>query len=209
MKPRRFFPSPVIIFGLLFVVTACSQTVSAPPASPSPARVHPTATTSLTLVPTAPPPSIEAIPSDCVPGPTLHPIFSGLGPGIGKAPLFVFGFGGPHPVLRIDPSHDPYQAPYGWIWKIIWEVGPHFASTITVQGNNVRTKAPIRFQLLDEPVVSSALLDPQHPDHPVPAAGDGYAEWGSYLFVPAAGCYQIEATWPRGHWSFLFAVGHQ
>ena len=200
MKSRRFSPSLVIIFVLLFVITACSQAVSVPPASPSPARIHPTATTSLTLVPTALPPSIGAIPSDCVPGPTLRPIFSGLGPGIGKAPLFVFGFGGPHPVLRIDPSprslpgpiRVDMEKPFGKLDRIL-------PRTITVQGKDARAKTPIRFQLLDEPVVSSALLDPQHPDHPVPAAGDGYAEWGSSLFVPAAGCYQIEATWPRGH----------
>ncbi len=40
--------------------------------------------------------------------------------------------------------------------------------------------------------MSSAVLDPQHPDHTVPAAGEGYAEWRSYIFIPVAGCYQKE-----------------
>jgi hypothetical protein len=160
-----------------------------------------------TLLPTATPPPLEAIPPNCAPGPTLHQIFSTIGPGIGTTPLWIFGFGGTHPELRIDPQ-DKYVAPYGWIWKIIWEVGPHFSSNITLRGKNVRTGAPIWFHL-DGPIVSSAALDPQHPDHPVPAAGEGYAEWGSYVFILAAGCYQMEATWPGGQWSFPFAAGRQ
>jgi len=208
MKQCRFFPSQVILLGLLFLVVACSQTAPITPGSIPSTAARATPTSPPTLLPTATPPPLEAIPPNCAPGPTLHQIFPAIGPGIGNAPLWIFGFGGTHPVLRIDPQ-GTYVAPYGWTWKIIWEVGPHLLSVITLRGKNVHTGAPIWFQLLDGPIVSSAVLDPQHPDHPVPVAGEGYAEWGSYMFIPAAGCYQMEATWPGGQWSFPFAAGRQ
>ena len=208
MKQHRFFLSQTIVLGLLFVTAACSQTAPAPRVSTSSTVIRPTPTLFPTLVPTATPLPLGAAPSNCTPGPTVRPIFPQLGPGIGTAPLFVFGVeGGSRPLLI--PPYDTYVSPYGWTWKIIWEVGPHFSSKITLRGKNVHTGAPIWFQLLDEPIVSSAVLDPQSPDHPVPAAGAGYEEWGSYIFIPAAGCYQIEATWPGGQWGFPFAAGRQ
>jgi hypothetical protein len=207
MKHCRSFLSQMTLLGLLFFVVSCSQTAPGTSGSTPSTVVRATPTPSPTLLPTATPPPLETVPSNCTPGPTLHQIFPGIGPGIGNAPLWVFGFGGPHPVIRIGP-HDTYVALYGWVWKIIWEVGPHFLSKITLRGKNVRTGAPIWFQL-DGPNVSSAVLDPQHPNHPVPAAGEGYAEWGSYIFIPADGCYQINATWSGGQWSFPFAAGRQ
>jgi len=53
------------------------------------------------------------------------------------------------------------------------------------------------------------VLDPQHPDHPGSAVGVDYAEWGSYIYIPTAGCYALEATWSGGHWRILFAAGHR
>ena len=206
MQPGRCFPSLVVVLGLLFLVGACSP---ATPVSPPSSAAHATSTSLPTAFPTATPPPLGMAPADCMPGPALHPIFSRLGPGIGQSPLWVFGFGGSHPVLQIETSYDTYVAPYGWTWKLIWEVGPHFSSKITLRGKNVHTGVPIWFQLLNDPAVTSAVLDPQHPNHPAPAGGEGYAEWGSYIFVPVAGCYQIEASWPGGQWSFPFAAGRQ
>jgi hypothetical protein len=208
MKQHRFFLSHAIVFGLLFMMAACSQMTPAPRVSTSSTVIRSTPTSPPTLGSTATPPPLGTAPPNCAPGPAVRSIFPELGPGIGTAPLFVFGVEGDSRPLRIPP-YDTYVSPYGWTWKIIWEVGPHFSSKITLQGENVHTGAPIWFQLLDEPIVSSAVLDPQSPDHPVPAAGEGYAEWGSYIFIPAAGCYQIEATWPGGQWSFPFAAGRQ
>lgn len=207
MQQRRCFPSLVVVLGLLFLLGACSQTPSISPVSTPSSVTHATSTSLPTPLPTATPPPLGTVPTNCTPGLALHPVFSSLGPGIGQSPLWVFGFGGPHTILVIETS-DPHVAPYGWERKLIWEVGPHFSSKITLSGKNVRTGVPIWFQF-DEPPVSSAVLDPQHFNHPAPAGGEGYAEWGSYIFVPVAGCYQIEASWPGGQWSFPFAAGRQ
>lgn len=79
-----------------------------------------------------------------------------------------------------------------------------------LQGKDMHTGTPLRFQFTDaDPIVTSLLLDPNHPTHLGAGAGPDYQEWGSYIFIPKAGCYQLEATWPGGRWSFPFAAGRQ
>jgi len=59
----------------------------------------------------------------------------------------------------------------------------------------------------DNPPTADAVLDPQHPDHPVSVVGEGWAEWGTLFVVPKAGCYVVEVSWSTGHWSVTFAAG--
>jgi hypothetical protein len=35
----------------------------------------------------------------------------------------------------------------------------------------------------------------------------GWHEWGSFLFIPAAGCYALDVSWARGSWRTNFAAG--
>lgn len=213
MKHRRFFLRFVSTLSLLFVIVACSQTsvapsVPTPTVSISPTALPPSPTAPSTLVSTATPPLLGRVPQNCSSDPPPRSLFGGLGPVIGSAPVWVAGFAGPHAVLLI-PSYDTY-AQHGWYWKLIWEVGPRFLSHITVRGMNVSTKIPLWFQLTDsDPVGTSLLLDPHHPDHPGAAAGSDYAEWGSIIYIPTAGCYQLEVSWAGGQWSLLFAAGRQ
>lgn len=55
---------------------------------------------------------------------------------------------------------------------------------------------------------TSPVLDPGYPGHPISAFGDDWAEWGSYVFLPGAGCYSMEAMWPGEHWLVYFAAGN-
>jgi len=74
----------------------------------------------------------------------------------------------------------------------------------------MQTGTPLEFQFANpDPVVTSLFLDPNHPNHLDAGAGPDYEEWGSYLYIPTAGCYQLDATWPGGQWSFPFAAGRQ
>jgi hypothetical protein len=197
MAPKCLAPRLVILVGLLLVTTACSQAASFPSrgsASPTVAQPSPT----LPPTPAAPvtPPPLGTVPQNCSPGAVPRNVFSELGPVVGQAPIWAAGFDGPHAVVRIPTSYDTYT-PYGWTWKLVWEIGPHFSQQVTLHGVNLRTGEPLWFQF-DGPETTSPVLNPGQSDHPVPAAGEGYAEWGSYLFIPAASCYQIEATWSGG-----------
>lgn len=207
MAPKYLVPL-LIILGLLLVTTACSQAASPPPrGSAAPTVAQPSSTLLPTPASTVTAPPLGVVPQNCSPGAVPHSVFSALGPVVGQTPIWASGFDGPHAVLRFSTSYDTYT-PYGWTWKLVWEVGPHFSQKVTLQGGNLRTGESLWFQF-DGPATTSPVLDPQQPDHPVPAGGEGYAEWGSYIFIPAAGCYQIEATWPGGLWRILFAAGRQ
>lgn len=206
MAPKCLIPRLSILFGLLLIMTACSPSAPLPSrGSASPTVAQPSATFPPTPASTVTPPPLGVVPQNCSPGAVPHNVFSALGPAVGQAPIWAVGFDGPHAVLRIPTSYDTYTQ-YGWTWKLVWTVGPHFSQKVTLHAVNLRTGEPLWFQF-DGPQTSSPVLDPQQSNHPAPAAGEGYAEWGSYLFIPVAGCYQIEATWPGGQWRILFAAG--
>jgi hypothetical protein len=161
--------------------------------------------------PTPLPPTPGPMPRNCAIT-TAQPQakFPQLAPVIGAAPVWVAWPPGPS-VFEIFPSTSAkpsvYIAPYGWpITKLIWEVGPNYSSTIAVRGHDVTDRTPLFFQFGEAPT-ADAVLDPQHPDHPGSVVGDGWAEWGSYIIVPKAGCYVMEVSWPTGHWDITFAVG--
>jgi len=113
------------------------------------------------------------------------------------------------------PSYDTYTR-FGWTWKIVWEVGPSYKGSVKLRGVNLQNGAPLWFQFAaDDPTTTTTtpLLDPRHPNHPVSVVGDDWVEWGSYVYLPAAGCYAIEASWPSqgswpsGSWRITFAAG--
>jgi len=216
MKYHRFFFHLVSILSFSFVIVACSQTASSPSvatATPSvsisPTASSPSPTSPPTLIPTIKAPSLGTVPQNCSPGPTLSNIFGSFGPILGKAPVWAKGFAGPHATIFIPTSYSTYTK-FGWTWKILWDIGPHFLHQVTIRGKDVYTGTPLRFQFTDaDPIVTSLLLEPNHPNHPGAGAGPDYEEWGSYLYIPMAGCYQIEVTWPGGQWSFPFAAGRQ
>jgi len=205
----------MIILGLTLILAACSQPpspqITATPTIDSAhltafARPYPTDTPLPPTTPTSTPPPLGAVPQDCPPGPTPQPISPYIGPAIGSSPVWAVGFGGPHAVLHIPVSYDTYIPQYGWTWKLIWEVGPNYTHRITLRGGDLRNSTSLWFQFSGDPT-TSPILDAQTPDHPESVIGNNWAEWGSYLYIPAAGCYYLEASWPGGHWRITFAAG--
>ena len=204
----------VLLLILVAAITACSQ--PAPPSTSATPTVDPAHLTAFARVqsqftpspipkptPTLIPPPMGPVPHNCPPGPTPQPIFGALGPVVGSSPVWVNGFDGPHAVVYLDQAF--FDKP-GWGWKMVWEIGPNYTHLVTLHGANLQNAARMWFQF-DGPPTTSPILDPRHPDHPASAVGGDWAEWGSYVFVPAAGCYYLEASWPGGHWRITFAAG--
>ncbi|MDQ6662633.1 MAG: SRPBCC domain-containing protein [Chloroflexota bacterium] len=156
-------------------------------------------------------PKLAPVPRNCpISTPIRRLIFSELSPVIGTSPVWASWPPGPSifrsPPRSIYPSS--YEAPYGWaITKIVWEVGPNYPQSITVRGYDLSDQTPLMIQLLDNTPTVDTVLDPQHPDHPVSVIGNGWAEWGSYIVVPKAGCYTLDVSWSTGHWDITFAFG--
>ncbi len=214
MSTLRFLVKLSILLTLMMLTISCSQTSQTQTAL-TPTVVH----SSLTPLPTlAPTPTFRgsptstttplgSVPRDCPQGPTPQPLISNVGSAIGGSEVWAVGFDGPHAVIHIAFTYDTYTQ-HGWIWKLIWEMGPSHTSPATISGRNLRTGSPLWFQISDPgtPVVS-LVLDPRYPGHPSSDAGTDWKEWGSYIFIPTADCYSLEATWPGGHWQVNFAAG--
>jgi hypothetical protein len=160
------------------------------------------APTSTPLPPTPTPPSLGLVPSDCPPSSPSETISPAIGPAVGGSPVWAIGIA-PGPIHI--PSYFTYTQ-YGWTWKVAWEIGPNYTNLVTLRGGNIRDGTPLWFQVADQDASTSPVLDPQHPQRGS-AIGPNWAEWGSYLYIPAAGCYYLEATWPGGHWRVNFAAG--
>lgn len=211
MNYRNFFLKIAAFFLFSLVVGACTQTPNVslrttPTTSQLTTTVNVTPIPSPSLPPTPTPPPLGPVPKNCSPGPTPQPLFSNLGPVLGGGRVWFNGIDGPHAVIRFSPSYG-YTFPYGWTRKLLWEVGPDYTGTVTLTGENLMTHQSLWFQIGEQAPTHSPVLDPKYPGHPASTIGPGWAEWGSYLFVPTAGCYVLEASWQGGHWQIYFAAG--
>jgi hypothetical protein len=92
--------------------------------------------------------------------------------------------------------------------KVIWEVGPNYTHSVIISGYEQFDHTPLFIQIGGNSIPTEhAVLNPLHPDHPISAVGSQWAEWGSYIVVPKAGCYSLEVSWLTGHWTTIFAFG--
>ena len=180
--------------------TAVTQTPPSPSQTPTP---YPTPTASTPTALTPPPQDCPASQAAQVALPDGMPV-------MGHAPVWSTL----STTIHI-PSYDMYTR-FGWTWKIVWEVGPSYKGSVALHGVNLQNGAPLWFQFAaDDPTTTTTtpLLDPRHPNHPVSVMGDDWQECGSYVYLPAAGCYAIEASWPSqanwpsGSWRVTFAAG--
>jgi hypothetical protein len=126
----------------------------------------------------------------------------------GSSPIWA-GF-----YASFDPAGQRYRierdAPrtrYGWRVKVLWVVGPKLERPARIAGRELATGAALWFEIGEEDRKPAALgkLDPASPG--VPPTSDGYKEFPSYLYVPRAGCYELEAEWAGGRWRLVFGLG--
>jgi hypothetical protein len=79
-----------------------------------------------------------------------------------------------------------------------------YTHPITLTGGNLRGGTLLWFQIDQQNPSTSPTLDPLHAERQPDA---GWLEWGSYLYIPTAGCYYLEAKWPSGSWRINFSAG--
>jgi len=202
----------MMLMTLLFFITSCAS-ASSPKISTTPTinsgdtitpiQSSPTDTFTPTVASAA---NVGPVPADCSAGPTPQDKFSAISSVIGVSPVWVTGFSGPHAAVHLMYDR---SSPYGgWPKKLVWEIGPHYNQSVTLHAGSLRDNTLLKFDFSPvEPVTVSPVLNPQTPNHPVSAIGADWEEWGSYLFLPGAGCYYLEASWPGGHWRITFAAG--
>jgi hypothetical protein len=171
---------------------------------------------------TTPPPLGVAPPSCSAEPPGLTPASPPAeGEAIGFPPVRVGGFTSPYATLRLGSSALSYgwessHTRYGWPAGILLVVRSDFTEPVTLTGWNPRDGHPLWFGFIEAGVwgaptrvLPGYTLDPTHPF--IPAGGtDGTNNfWYGYVFLPAAGCYAVAATWPGGAGCSWSALGNE
>lgn len=188
-------PRFLIVVLLCALLAACAgiaqpQETSSPTAIPEPTVVE----SALVLGPA---------PQGCPPGPTPQEIAPYFGGTIGGSPVWAIGFAGPE--ARVYVGDLVRWGAYGAYYKILWVVEPGYSDATTLRGGDLTEENPLWFQVGEEQPSTSPVLDPQNPG--IPIQHGEWIEFPSYLFIPQAGCYYLEAIFPEGSWRITFAAG--
>ena len=188
-----------LALSLLFLA-ACSSTTQA-------AKQTPTASPSaLTVVGRI----VEPPPTSCPSGPNPKTVSPDVGPGLGQAPVWVVAFSsGPHGAILLLQG-EAEIGPHGYYQKVLWVIQHGYQNPVHLSGSDSDRGAPLWFQIGDGPPTPAPVLDPtRSAAYPMnPANPDEvFPSYPSYLFIPHAGCYALEASWPEGHWRIPFTAG--
>ena len=76
---------------------------------------------------------------------------------------------------------------------------------VELRGRDTETGAELRFEVGEAPIATVGVLDPEKPGTVTPEGEP--KEFPSYLYFPASGCYELDATWPGGKWKMVLGVG--
>jgi hypothetical protein len=201
--------------------TATAQVTSAILKEPNSPNVTPQPTAALSPLPA---PALATAPASCAGG--LAVTLSPAGPpyfrAIGHAPIWLSGFNPPNATILLGSSANPktwgsWDAPYtqyGWPATVILVSSSSNREAVTLTGSNIQTGQVVSFGFVTPggfgapTVVSPAYtLDPQNPWVPPGGEDNTGVFWYGYVFVPQAGCYQINATWPDGGWHIIVSAG--
>ena len=217
--------APVLHGAILTAVLVPLLTVAACTPGPTVRQSTPTPFTRPTPLPTPTPgllpPSVTGplapAPTDCATlAPpqtyTLPPDFGGGFHGAsvfsGSTPAWELGL--PSTLQVQQPSADqPYPGT-----KVMWIVGPNYFEPVTLSGRELRSNAPLWFEiyaggmLATSVFTTSATLDPGAPNRDTAEPGSGHwGVWGIGLLVLTAGCYELDVTWSGGSWRTVYAAG--
>ena len=151
---------------------------------------------------------LRRAPTGCAgPAPQLTS-FADYGNLAGKAPVWA-GFYAAFDAAgqRYRVGRDAPRTAYGWRVKVLWVVSAKLEQPARVQAHEQSTDAALWFEVGEDEAerAPSGVLDPSNPG--VPATENGYKEFPSYVYVPRAGCYELEARWDSGGWRLVFGLG--
>jgi hypothetical protein len=165
------------------------------------------------------PTALGPAPATCAPpAPAPQTLSYGVEGAIGGPPVWVTWFDGPQATRHLGARGLGYSR-YGWLGTIFLAVEPGFTDPVVVRGERLDDGSPVWIGVLGSgqtfyqatPLVA-VVLDPRQsgvPDYRRISMGLGedWAAWDATIYIPAAGCYAIEASWPGGSWRLTFAVG--
>jgi hypothetical protein len=130
-------------------------------------------------------------------------LIASVGRAIGASPLYAADFGPRRAVLHV--ANGPHTT-RGWRVKVLFVLEAEASETVTVTGTSISTRKPLWFRIGGRAATRVAVVDPAKPPSP-PEASSRWKDYPSYFFLPAAGCFRLEARWAGGRWTKIFAGG--
>ena len=161
--------------------------VPTPQTSPGPSPVKTLLAPAPRNCPTAPSPGFTNLPQ--------------WGTVFGKSPVWDFGLP-PNATLNLDQEG---ETPWP-LTKIMWPLTSDFPSYVIVRVTNLQTGTQAWWD------IGQGAPPPNKPVRPLimdqnPNRVSSQQGWGTLLYLPQAGCYAMQVSWPGGQWRLLFAVG--
>jgi hypothetical protein len=147
---------------------------------------------------------LGAAPRDCRAAPLVRRrVSAAYAPLLGSEPVWF----GPYVAVdqRLAILRIPGDAPRtrdGWRVKFLWIVRANAPGPITVTGADARGRR-LLFEVEGATPTEAARLDPAAAD----AVASGFVEFPSYVYVPGAGCFVLNADWSGGGWRLRFGAG--
>jgi hypothetical protein len=194
--------------GLIFASVACTVICLSSCTSARPSSVDRCVSPGTSVGPgTTPAPVVKVSgslsrPPDNCGGPVPREVAPFFGPAIGKSQLFAVGFTGKQATLHV--RNGP-RTSFGWRVKVLLLLSPDVTAPVGLRGDGTKSGAPIWIAPGDSAPATNVLLDPEHPA--IPVQHGQWKEFPSYFYIPATGCYALEATLSSGAWTVPFAAG--
>lgn len=148
------------------------------------------------------------MPNRCAGSTRPRRLIPAFGPVIGTSPLWGALFGAPghlaHLAVLIDTAAP--TTPYGWGYKVTWIVRRAFSGRVTLRGTALGSGRPLWFGVAIRRAVRTLTITARYPSR----VGTGSIAWAGIpdeVYVPAAGCYALHASWHGGSWTRIVAAG--
>lgn len=197
----------IVIFVLLVLFSSYPASLLAPAvtAVPTPREHVPLILDSNLL------PILKPAPQNCPSTAPLHSFDPAFPPGVGDSPVWVTGFSGPHArLVHLDDSRQQPQE-FGWAYNLLLVEKSDYIRPVVISGDNLQDGSPLFFEdgISIRGQKSVTAFFELAADHPrLPSKYDTqWKAWTVIMYVPAAGCYSLEALWPEGGWQVNFAAG--
>ena len=198
----------IVIFVLLVLFSSYPTSLLAPAvtAVPTPREHVPLILDSNLL------PILKPAPQNCPSTTPLHSFDPAtFPPGVGDSPVWVTGFSGPHArLVQLDDSRQQPQE-FGWAYNLLLVERADYLRPVLLSGKSLDDDFSLFFEdgISIRGQKSVTAFFELAADHPrLPSKYDTqWKAWTVIMYVPAAGCYSLEALWPEGGWQVNFAAG--
>ena len=160
-----------------------------------------------------------AIPSPITPGPMPEymvcpaPPVQNTSSTVGNAPVLISGFAGPTARVYLASSIPAPSFPslYGFPVPLQVEVPANYTGTVILEGKEMSNDMDVMFGFSPfEDQMTSLALDPLSQDsnhYMLTENGITRIAWNITVFLPAADCYTLKASWPNGQSYVNFLAG--